>query len=77
LRNRACVIEDESTLFKSINEKASEDFFDVYTPVEFRNEVTKARLREEFNREIHDLVVRLASARSTSEKPQQGGENVN
>lgn len=59
--------EDESTLFRSIDEKESIQFFDVYAPVRFIDEVDKRKKMAAFSQEIQEILV-TASTRELDQR---------
>lgn len=59
--------EEESTLFKSINEELQEEWVECYAPVSYRDDVEKQRLLEHMD----DVICRLIDR----EFPAEGNED--
>ena len=48
--------EDESTLFRSINEAEKDEFIEIYAPVEFADEADKRKKLREYSKHIHRMI---------------------
>lgn len=49
--------EQQSTLLASIRKQENEQYISIYAPIEWKNEKNKKMLREEFNKEIKNIIV--------------------
>ncbi|MCX8104665.1 MAG: HD domain-containing protein [Ignavibacterium album] len=49
--------EEQSTLLASIRKQENEQYIGIYAPLEWKSEKNKKALREDFNKEIKDLIV--------------------
>jgi HD superfamily phosphohydrolase len=58
--------DDESALFKSVDQKIREQRFHIYAPVEYRDEKDKKTRAREFKTEILQLIDRLAGQKQIS-----------
>lgn len=56
--------DQESSLFRSIDEAIQEQFLEVYAAVEYRDEKEKRRRRKEFYQEITEMIKELANPQS-------------
>lgn len=55
------VFDEESALFKSINDAIREEFVQVYAPVTYKDEKEKKKLQEEYHRDITAMIEQLAN----------------
>jgi len=60
--------EDESTLFRSIDERVNDQFVDVYAPFDFKEEGDKRKKKEEFSREIGTILTSTAKSEIENRK---------
>ncbi|MBF0556992.1 MAG: HD domain-containing protein [Nitrospirae bacterium] len=51
------MFENESTLFRSINESENDAFIEVYAPIAFVDEVKKMQHRDKCKKEIHEIIL--------------------
>jgi len=69
------VFDEESALFKSINDAIQEQFVQVYAPVEYKDEREKKKLQSEYHRDITAIIEKLANPqpvlplRAAAERP--------
>lgn len=48
--------EEESTLFRSIDEAQKDEFLDFYAPVSFNDDKEKRRMNREYATNLHEIV---------------------
>ncbi len=68
------VFDEESALFKSINDAIREEFVEVYAPVSYKDEKEKKKLQNEYHRDITAMIEQIANRQkplplSVAERP--------
>lgn len=64
-RMKTTLFHDESTLFKSIDQKIREQRFHIYAPISFQDDKDKKKRLREFKNGILELIGKMADPQTT------------
>lgn len=59
------VFDEESALFKSINDAIREEFFEVYAPVTYKDEKEKKKLHTDYRQDVTAMIEQIANPQKT------------